>query len=588
MNNKYVAVILNKVFIRENLYLYTFNRVEVGEYDEEDAIFYDRNDNEYYSMKEKEIIYSELPYAFGTVIEMSELRKAYQQSNDEESYITINEAIKRLNRDSMDIVYTVSIREDIENYDEEIEEDFEEDKEIDEDDNDVIIAALNLGSIQEQAENITKEQELAEQEEDAYQEALANGELPPDLVKLISDVVTGEYSLRELKDMRKQISYNYENLESVLDSLDLQIEASESGKSYVELPKDGDEENKKQEAKESVIDEQIGKVVELKPEFLDIEDLYNKITQTIIAQDEQVRRMLIEIARMEMPNHKKNGILITGPSGVGKTLLMSLVAKYINKPFLQIDSTQLTIPGYVGKDIEEYLWDLYVSCGKDIKKAENAIIFFDEIDKKGSSNKSDVSGKGVLNILLKFLDGTTYQAAADLHSSKNTVKINTSNMIVILGGAFTDVYKHLNDKRNIGFGKTNIERIEATMEDFVEKAMMPDELMGRLPIIIRMNELTKDDLMQIILKSDDSALVTEMKAFQELGIDLEATEGYLNAIVEKAFMKKTGARGINSIINETTWKIFDEVYRNVGKYDKAILVEETANDNSNYQLIKKK
>ena len=142
--------------------------------------------------------------------------------------------------------------------------------------------------------------------------------------------------------------------------------------------------------------------------YINLEELYKNVTKTLIAQDEPTRRVITEIARKEQyPSSKKRALLITGPTGSGKTKMMELISKYLDRPFYKVDSTQLTIPGYVGKDLEEVLWDLYVKCGRDADRAEHAIIFFDEIDKKGSSRKDDVSGKGVLNVLLPFIEGST-------------------------------------------------------------------------------------------------------------------------------------------------------------------------------------
>lgn len=285
---------------------------------------------------------------------------------------------------------------------------------------------------------------------------------------------------------------------------------------------------------------------------------------------------------------RQDAILLTGATGVGKSELMGLIARYLDRGYIKVDSTQLTIPGFVGKNLEEVLWDLYVSCDKDKNKTENAIIFFDEIDKKGSSDKSDVSGKGVLNTLLPLISGSTYDVCASVKLSKEKVKIDTTNMIIVLGGAYTDVYSNLVDK-NIGFSSSESDLHiirKATVGDFIEKAMMTDEIMGR-SVIIKMNDLEIESLKRIMIKSDKSALKIQKDLFARLGVQLISTDNYLGAIASEAYDRKTGARGLNAVIDETTWRAFDEVYCSPGKYSSVILTEETVKNPENYQLVKK-
>ena len=265
---------------------------------------------------------------------------------------------------------------------------------------------------------------------------------------------------------------------------------------------------------------------------------------------------------------------------------MRLIAKYLDKPFLKVDATQLTIPGYTGTDIEEVLWRLYESCGKNKEKAENAIIFFDEIDKKGSDRKDDVSGQGVLNLLLSFITGTEYMATASTKHPSEIVRIDTSNMTVILGGAFTDVYKKYNTQIS-GFTREDPkEKKSPTMQDFVDKGMMTDEFMGRTSIV-KMNELDIDAIKRIMLESDESAVLIQQQIFDKLNVKLTYTDGYIDALAKAAYKKKTGARGLNTEVDNTTWCCFDEVYSNPGVYKEAILTEKTVENPKEYQLVKK-
>lgn len=287
---------------------------------------------------------------------------------------------------------------------------------------------------------------------------------------------------------------------------------------------------------------------------------------------------------------KKEGILLTGKTGVGKTELMRLIAKYLDRPFLKIDSTQLTVPGYTGKDIEEYLWQLYVQCGNDKEKAEQAIIFFDEIDKKATGKKDDVSGERVLDVLLPFIEGTTYDACPNTKNSTKKVIIDTSKMICVFGGAYTDVYKDLYEKTQMGFnGNIERKRRKASPSDFIEKGRTKDEFIGRVAIV-ELKDLEFDDIKRLILESDESALKIQEQIFEKLGVKITFTDGYVNAIAQGAVDRKTGARGLNTIVDESTWEAYEEVYKksNRGKYSEVIFNEKTVEDSSCYQLVKRK
>ena len=272
--------------------------------------------------------------------------------------------------------------------------------------------------------------------------------------------------------------------------------------------------------------------------------------------------------------------------------MMSLISENINVPYMKVDSTKLTIPGYVGTDIEEVLWKLYIDCGKDKKKAENAIIFFDEIDKKGSDKKDDISGKGVLNTLLPFVEGNVYTACEDTKKAGESVQIDTSNMIVVFGGAFNDVYKELSRNGNsIGFGKeisTDSTDVTVKIEDFVKKAKMTKELMGRISTIVKLNDLDIDSIKRILLESDESAIKRQKKYFDELGVKLTPGYDYINRISEEAAERKTGARGISGVVDDTTWEAYADAYINLGKYSEIILGKETVEDPKQYKKVYRK
>ena len=564
-----VATILNRHYLGENAYAFSFDNCLVGDYDEEFDLFIDKNGNEYMPITDMSTLYSEVPQGFANVVKIEDVKKLFPDEKD----LTTSDAIAMYNDQCKDISYIVGIGAN----------------------GTIFTMPINISEIVDGIEGMKQEMVDEAEADKQFMEDMEEGNIPEEYVDLINDIINGKYGLEELKLLRDSLRFGRDNIESVLDTLDLQIEADTMD---IPLEEAADEIKAKEKINKESKPKTEKVVVDNRSEYekrglMDVEKLYKLITKTLIAQDEPTRRMLVELARMDLKNHKRNGILLTGESGVGKTLLMSLIAKYCDRPFLIVDSTQLTMPGYVGKSIEEYLWDLYESCGKNKEKAEKAIVFFDEIDKKGSSRKDDVSGKGVLNVLLKFLDGTKYEACKNKQHKEpgSYVTLDTSNMKVILGGAFTDVYKNMKAKNGIGFNADVAEESDnktPSMEDFVTKAMMTDEFMGRVPILIKMNDLDEDAIKRILLESDESALKQEEDSFDQLGVKLTVTPEFIDAIAHKAYERKTGARGINAMVTDTTWKPFDEVYSHIGDYEEVILDDETVKDNSNFQLVKKK
>lgn len=556
--NKYVAAILQRHYIDNNQYLYTFHHLEIGSYDEQLHCFIDKNGNEYAHMSDESLFYSEIPYSYDSIIEKKQLHEFFGQDMPLSQCISLYE---ELLKDT--ICFSCKTK-----------------------DGRIGCVTINLNQF----------------------ESLINGQMPPEiqnmqnvtstnpsqdidpeasLDNLILNIIDGTYTIDELKRIRESAQTNYGNLENLLDTLNLQIEASEKGESFVKL-KNEKKQKELEETFEDVKEEQKEETKVENKNHIDLVKLLNEIKKTLIAQDEPARRVITEIARKEQnPELKNRGILLTGSTGVGKTKLMSLIAKNLDRPFYKIDATKLTIPGYVGTDIEEELWNLYVKCGKDVEKAEHAVIFLDEIDKKGSDNKSDVSGRGVLNILLPFIEGTEYDACASVKTATQKVKINTSNMIIILGGAFQDVYDNLKKKNGIGFGATQDEqKPQATTKDFVKKAGIPDEFMGRVTIV-KLNDMDANSIKRILKESDESALHIQEKLFKELGVKLTSTEEFLDKIAMEAVERKTGARGLNNVVDDATWEAYNEVYTHPNEYSEVVLTEDTADDPKKYILKQK-
>ena len=549
MGKKYIASIMDKHNVGDESFIYSCNHVVVGEIDEETYVLTDEFGNKYNSILSSKVVDENAPYAYSNLLDLDEMD---DEMFDSDSY---EERLEEYEAQCKGIIHYVGKT----------------------DSGKVFFVSFDKDNLKALA---TESEDELEDEESDY--------LLDEMEDLVISIINGDFSLSELKELRAQLFDNVDLLRNVLDTVELQIEATEQGKGISSFIPDALADDDYEDNYEVVWSDDDLEEEEQEFERINISDLFNKVTRTLIAQDDAARRVITEIARKEIDERKKReGILLTGSTGVGKSELMRLIAKYLNKPFFKIDTTQLTVPGYTGLDIEEALWDLYIQCGRDKELAEHAIIFFDEVDKKGSPSKDDHSGQGVLNILLQFIEGTTYKACKSMKISKESVSIDTSNMTVILGGAFTDVYNNLAQKV-IGFNasKSNIYD-NATTKDFVEKGMMTEELMGRV-MVIRLKDLEVEDLKRILLESDESAMNIQKEIFDKLGVKLTFTDDYTTAVASSAYKKKTGARGLNGYIDESTWQVFEEVYSNPGVYEEAILGEDSISDSNNYQLVKKR
>ena len=316
----------------------------------------------------------------------------------------------------------------------------------------------------------------------------------------------------------------------------------------------------------------------------------------IIGQEEAKRDVISSIVMNKYSKNSsdRNSCLLVGPTGSGKTLIAETVAEYFDMPIEIIDTTQLTMPGYIGANIEDYLTRLYIKANGNLEKAEHGIIVFDEIDKKGTERNGDVGGKGVLNTLLPFLQGTTY----NIKYNGRIIYFNTKNLTIFATGAFTDVAsgkiegsnRHYNSTR-IGFNcglekedKEDIKYEKLEIEDFVKYGNMPIEIMGRFTTIAQLEGHTKESLKKILTESSISPLLGEKEKLKGLGISLEYDSEYLDGIVEDAFKLKTGARSLKSIVEKSVkvarWKVLE----NLDTYNKIILNGNTVKDNTNFIL----